>query len=179
MERIFYGRLILEAATAGFYFVKGGLIQQLIHELKYKGNKEIGFYLGKLLGDKMLMSGRFDQIDYLLPLPLFADREFKRGYNQSEVICNGLSEAMNIPVLNGNLVRVHATETQTKKHRAERWENVADSFILRDPNALRHKHILLVDDVITTGASLEACAQSILKNADTKLSLATLALATK
>ena len=179
IERIFYGRVSLVSAHSEFYFTKGELIQHLIHGLKYKGNKDIGVFLGKMIGDKMFLSGRFPSIDYLIPLPMFADKEFKRGYNQATVICNGISEAMNIPVLNGNVIRSYATETQTKKHRAERWDNVAESFKINDPSALQDKHLLLVDDVITTGATLEACAQVILSSANTRISIVTLATATK
>ncbi|MEJ7609789.1 MAG: ComF family protein [Ferruginibacter sp.] len=179
IERIFYGRLPVETATSGFYFVKGGLIQHLVHGLKYKGDKEIGIFLGTLMGNRLFESRRFETVDYLIPLPLFADKEFKRGFNQAEVICDGLSSAMNIPVLPGNVIRSHFTETQTKKHRAERWENVSGSFKVTDPGALQNKHILLVDDVITTGATLEACACAISEAGDVRVSLATLATATK
>lgn len=131
-----------------------------------------------MMGAKMFESGRFTNIDYLIPLPLFADKEFKRGFNQAEVICNGMSETMNIPVLTKNVIRKHATETQTKKHRAERWENVSASFMVTDANVLKNKHILLVDDVITTGATLEACAQ-VIKKAGALISMATLVTASK
>ena len=176
-ERIFHGRLPIVAAHSGFYFSKGELMQHLIHEFKYKGNKEIGIYLSKMMGTKMLESGRFSNMDYLIPLPLFAEKEFKRGFNQAEIICNGISEAMNVPVLTKNVIRGRHTETQTRKHRAERWENVSGSFIIKDAEVLQNKHILLVDDVVTTGATLEACAQIINKVSGIKLSIATLVTA--
>ena len=179
IERIFYGRLEVSAATSGFYFVKGGLIQHLVHGLKYKGDKETGLFLSRLIGNRIFESKRFENPDYLIPLPLFAEKEFKRGFNQAEVICNGLSSSMNIPVLSGNVVRIHSTETQTKKHRTERWENVSDSFKVNDPGILENKHIVLVDDVITTGATLEACGQAISAAADVRISIVTLAAATK
>ena len=177
-ERIFHGRLPVVAAHSGFYFAKGELMQHLIHEFKYKGNKEIGMYLSKITGTKMFESGRFTNIDYLIPLPLYAEKEFKRGFNQAEIICNGMSEAMNIPVLIKNVIRKRATETQTKKHRAERWENVSDSFKVTNTSLLRNKHVLLVDDVITTGATLEACAQ-VMEKAGVQISIATLVTASK
>lgn len=177
VEKIFYGRTTIVSASCGFYFNKGGIVQHLIHELKYKGNKEAGICLGKLMGSRLSSSGRFDDIDYLVPLPLFADREYKRGYNQAELICTGMSETMHVPLLSKNVLRVHATETQTKKHRTERWENVSESFRSSDPVVLQNKHILLVDDVITTGATLEACAQAIAKNGNVRISIAALALA--
>jgi ComF family protein len=178
-EHIFHGRVNVVAAHSEFYFAKGELIQHLIHELKYKGNKEIGIYLSRMMGENMLLSGRFQNIDYLIPLPLFAKKEFKRGYNQAEVICDGLSEVTEIPVLAKNVVRVYFTETQTKKHRTERWENVAESFKVNDPGILQGKHVLLVDDVITTGATLEACAQAMAIIPGLRISIATLTTASK
>ncbi len=179
IERIFYGRLHIEAAHSEFYFNKGELIQHLVHDFKYKGNKAIGIYLSKIMGDKMLESGRFKYIDYLIPLPLFADKEFKRGFNQATIICEGIAEAMNIPVVTKNVNRIRFTETQTRKHRTERWENVSDSFRIEHPTVLENKHILLVDDVITTGATLEACAQKIIEIRGAKISIATLTTASK
>ena len=179
IERMFIGRFPLVAATSGFYFSKGDLIQYLIHELKYKGNKEAGIYLSEIVGINMLQSNRFNKIDYLIPLPLFAEKEYKRGFNQAEVVCRGISNSMNIPVLVKNVVRIRFTETQTKKHRTERWDNVNESFKVTDPSVLKNKHILLVDDVITTGATLDACAQVLNKIDGLQISIATLAIAGK
>ena len=179
IEKIFYGRIPVATAHAGFYFAKGALIQQLIHELKYRGNKDIGPYLGRLMGERMLPGGRFGDIDYLIPLPLAEEKEFRRGFNQAELICTGLSDSMNIPVLRKNITRIRYTETQTKKHRAERWENVSGSFFVTDPGILTGKHIMLVDDVITTGATFEACAAAVSASADTRISIAALAVAGK
>ena len=179
IERMFIGRVPLVAATSGFYFSKGELVQYLIHELKYKGNKEAGIYLSEIMGTKMLESNRFNNIDYLIPLPLFAEKEYKRGFNQAEIVCQGLSTGMNIPTLVKNVVRIRFTETQTKKHRTERWDNVNESFKVTDATVLKNKHILLVDDVITTGATLDACAQVLSKIEGLKISIATLATAGK
>ena len=179
VERVFVGRLPLQAAFSEFYFSKGQLIQHLIHQLKYKNNRTIGHYLGEVIGNAMLQSGRFNNIDYIIPLPMYADKEFKKGYNQAEIICNGIMEATKIPVMTKNVVRSYATETQTKKHRTERWQNVDGSFNILNPEKLANKNILLVDDVITTGATLEACGQLILKIPGTTLSLAALAYASK
>lgn len=179
VEKIFWGRLALTAAMSEFYFTKGTLIQTLIHEFKYKGNINVGMYLGAMMGSSLLSNNRFTQIDALVPLPLFADKEFKRGYNQATILCNGISEVTNIPVLKNNVVRKRFTETQTKKHRTERWENVEGSFEINNPNEISAKHILLVDDVVTTGATLEACGIEILQIENTKLSIATLAFASK
>lgn len=179
VENIFRGRLDLKAASSQFYFSKGHLVQYLIHQLKYKGNKEAGEYMGAVMGKSLLQSERFCNLDYLLPLPLYADKEFKRGYNQAEVICNGMSTAMQVPVHTKNLVRRRYTDTQTKKHRAERWENVAGSFQLLQPEKIQGRNILLVDDVITTGATIEACAGALLHIPSVSISLATLAVAGK
>ncbi|MFT3978830.1 MAG: phosphoribosyltransferase family protein [Ferruginibacter sp.] len=179
VENIFTGRTTVEAASSAFYFSKGHLVQQLIHQLKYKGNKEAGEYLGLLTGKALLASGRFSQVDYLVPLPLYPDKEFRRGYNQAAVICHGISSILHVPVHSNNVIRKRATETQTKKHRTERWENVEGSFLVRHPEQLAGKKILLVDDVITTGATLEACAQVIVAIPGVTLSICTLAVAGK
>jgi ComF family protein len=179
IERIFWGRLPVVAAHSQFYFSKDAVIQRLIHELKYKGNKEIGFYLGRLTANALLNSHRFKNIDIIVPLPLFAEKERKRGYNQAAVIAEGMSAVMNVPVIYNNVTRRRFTQTQTKKHRAERWENVAGSFEVNRPVELKGKNVLLVDDVITTGATLEACGMAILQIANTTLSIATLAHASK
>ncbi len=179
IENIFRGRMHVEAAYSQFYFSKGKLVQHLIHQLKYKANKEIGFYLGQIMGESLISAGRFLNLDYLIPLPLYADKEFKRGYNQATIICNGIHASTQIPTLSNNIIRLRATETQTRKHRSARWQNVDGSFAVTDPAPLIGKNILLVDDVITTGASLEACGQTILQVAGTSLSIAALAHATK
>ena len=179
VEKYFWGRLPLSAGHSEFYFSKEFLIQHLIHQLKYKGDTKIGFYLGEIMGKTLLSSNRFNSIDALIPLPLYPDKEHKRGYNQAAVICNGISSVMNIPVLNSAVVRQHATETQTRKHRTERWENVKGSFTVAKESELKNKHVLLVDDVVTTGATLEACGHVILQVENVKLSIATLAFAAK
>ena len=179
IEKDFWGRIQLTAAYSQFYFSKEFLIQHLIHQLKYRGDTKIGFYLGEIMGKTILNSNRFSSVDALIPLPLYAGKEHKRGYNQATVICNGISSVMNIPVLNGAVIRQHATETQTRKHRTERWENVKSSFKVAKENELTGKHLLLVDDVVTTGATLEACGNVILETGNVKLSIATLAYAAK
>lgn len=179
IEKIFSGRLPARAAHSEFYFAKNELIQHLIHQLKYKNNREIGIYLGEMMGNTLIKSGRFADIDNLIPLPLFAEKQFKRGYNQAEVICNGIFTSSGIPVMANNVSRQRATETQTRKHRAERWENVEGSFFIKDPSTLTDKRLLLVDDVITTGATIEACGREILNVAGTTISIAALAHASK
>ncbi|MEP6951397.1 MAG: phosphoribosyltransferase family protein [Ginsengibacter sp.] len=179
VEKIFWGRIPVAAAMSEFYFSKDSIIQNLIHEFKYRGNRKAGLYLGNLIGTSLLNSNRFAHIDALVPLPLFAQKEFKRGYNQSSILCAGINEITNSPLITRNVTRIVHTETQTKKSRIQRWENVEKSFSVLEPGSLEGKHILLVDDVITTGATLEACGAEILKIEGTTLSIAALAIATK
>lgn len=179
VEKIFWGRLGITAAMSEFYFAKGTLIQKLIHQLKYRGDKEIGLYLGKIMGSSLANNDRFTKIDALVPLPLNAYKEHKRGYNQAAVLCKGMAEILNTPVITSNVIRKRFTDTQTKKHRAQRWENVEGSFEILNNEEFKGKHILLVDDVITTGATLEACGEEILKINGAALSIATLAFAAK
>ena len=177
IEKLFWGRVPLYSAMSEFYFSKGNILQLLVHELKYKGNKEIGSLLGNLVGESLMKSERFPA-DVIIPLPLFARRELKRGYNQAEILCRGIKEVLNISLVTGNVIRRQDTETQTKKGRIQRWENVVNTFVVEKPSALEGKHILLVDDVITTGATLEACSRAIFEIPGVRISIATLACAT-
>ncbi|MEP6927362.1 MAG: ComF family protein [Ginsengibacter sp.] len=179
VEKIFWGRISINAGMSEFYFSKDSIIQNLIHEFKYRGNRKVGLFLGNMIGKSLLSSNRFSKINALVPLPLFSQKEFKRGFNQSAILCEGINEITNIPSITKNVIRIIHTETQTKKGRIQRWENVEKSFSVLEPSALKQKHLLLVDDVITTGATLEACGAEILKVGDAILSIATLAVATK
>ncbi|MGH2649232.1 MAG: ComF family protein [Ginsengibacter sp.] len=179
VEKIFWGRIAIAAGMSEFYFSKASIIQNLIHEFKYRGNRKIGMYLGNIMGKSLLNGNRFKNIDILIPLPLFSQKEYKRGYNQSAILCAGINQITNTPLITKNVTRTIHTETQTKKGRIQRWENVEKSFSVLHPEKLEGKNILLVDDVITTGATLEACGSEILKIKDVQLSIATLAVATK
>jgi len=179
VEKIFYGRLLVENASSYCYFTKNSLIQRLISQIKYKGNKELGYFAGKLMGESLMPNNRFDNIDVIVPLPLFAAREKRRGYNQAAVLCDGISALTGIPVIKNAVLRVSHTETQTHKNRIERWHNMEGRFELQDTEAISNKHILLVDDVITTGATLEACGSTLLKTKNTQLSILTLAYSVK
>lgn len=174
-EMIFRGRLPILSAMSYLYFTKDSLPQRLLHQFKYKGKKEVGAYFGKRIGEALLQSGRFPNVDALVPLPLFAGKEKKRGYNQSAILCNHMAQTMQVPVWHHIIDRSAARETQTHKNRLERWENMRDSFILKNPAAIRYKHLLLVDDVITTGATLEACGRELLRAPGVQLSIATMA----
>lgn len=148
-----------------------------MHQFKYHGNRELGFYLGQLMGLSLSGSNRFIYVDALLPLPLFESRERKRGFNQAAVLCEGISSVMKIPVLKDVIKRKSFTETQTRKGRMERWKNMEGKFIVSSTAPLLNKHVLLVDDVVTTGATLEACGAEILKVDGVRLSIATLCYA--
>jgi ComF family protein len=176
VEKIFWGRLPLVSAAAGYYFKKESLMQQLIHQFKYKGNKDLGLQLGRMLGKYLAQSDRFNA-DALVPLPLFPVKERKRGYNQATVLCEGMAEIMKIPVLKNAVIRPQHTETQTKKGRVERWKNMEGKFVLQNTTVISNKHLLLVDDVITTGATLEACGMELLKGENVRLSVAALCIA--
>ncbi len=178
VEKTFWGRLPLLGATAQFYFTKESLMQHLMHQFKYKNNKDLGLQLGRIMGEQLKRSGRF-KADALLPLPLFPAKERKRGYNQATILCDGMAGAMGIPVLNNVITRPQHTETQTKKGRVERWKNMEGKFILTNPEAIRNKHLLLVDDVVTTGATLEACGNVLLQAENVQLSVAALCIASR
>jgi ComF family protein len=177
ISQLFWGRTEIQQATAYCSFDKGGIMQHFLHHLKYKGSKEIGEKLGMLLGNDLNNCVPYQDIELLIPVPLHPKRERKRGYNQSAEIGRGISDAMNKPLITGNLIRNHYSDTQTNKSRYERWENVKDLFSVRRPLLLEGKHILLIDDVVTTGSTLESCARAILSVPGTRVSIATLAYA--
>jgi ComF family protein len=175
IEKIFWGRIEIHSAAAHLYFTGGSLVQHSLHLLKYKGRKEIGIFYGQQMGESLKQSTRFSDCEIIIPLPLFASREKKRGYNQASLIANGLSQKLKIPVITDAVARIRKTETQTHKSRIQRWKNMESTFEIRDPFKISGKHVLLVDDVVTTGASLEACAQVLLKSPGVKVSIACLA----
>jgi ComF family protein len=177
VSRIFWGRVPLYSAAAYYHFGKGGKVQHLIHQLKYKGHQEIGVYIGKLYGLELLESPLFSGVDFIMPVPLHLSKLRKRGYNQSELFAAGLCNSLPARLDIHSLYRRLASETQTRKSRFSRWENVKEIFALRDEEKLTGKHLLLVDDVITTGATIEACASMLLKIPDVRVSVAALACA--
>lgn len=177
IAKIFWGRVNIYAAAAFYNFGKGGKVQHLVHQLKYKGQKEIGVSLGKLYGFDLKKSEEFATVDTIIPVPLHPKRKRQRGYNQSEFFAQGLSESMKVVTDFKTLFRALESQTQTKRSRFSRWKNVESVFQLKNAKRLEGKHILLVDDVITTGATLEACAHTLLKIPGVRVSVATIAYA--
>ena len=177
VAKIFWGRINIRAAASFYLFNKGGQVQHLIHELKYKGQKNAGVKLGKIYGHELRKNPDFGNADLIIPVPLHAKKLKKRGYNQSACFAEGLAETMQLPMNSGILVRLFESETQTKKSRFTRWKNVEQLFAVKNEQAIAYKHVLLVDDVITTGSTLEACAQALLKVSGVQVSIATIAYA--
>ncbi|RUA06511.1 MAG: ComF family protein [Flavobacteriia bacterium] len=175
MERSFTGRSRILAATALLYFYKKGSVQTLIHELKYRGHQEIGTFLGKWLGEEIRSSKRFKVPEMIVPVPLHPKKLKKRTYNQVAEFGKSLSETLNIPFVESVLKRNIYTETQTYKHRIDRFQNTKNIFEVNDLRTCQGKHILLIDDVQTTGATLEACCNELQKIPGIKISIATMA----
>lgn len=163
VAQLFWGRCQIEKAAAFSYYNKGTRIRNLIHNLKYKGVKEIGYELGRIYGLSLDKSGFMEGIDLIIPVPLHPDKERKRGFNQSEIISIGIAEVTKLPLDIKSLKRNIGSGTQTKRSRYERWTNVEGIFKITDATAIAGKHILLVDDVITTGSTIESCAAELLK----------------
>ena len=177
LAQMFYGQMPFNAVTAEFFFSKTGKVQHLIHGLKYHHCRENGIFLGQEIGKSLLKAPIFQGIDYIVPIPLHPKKEKIRGYNQSHVIAEGISEIMNIPIADKCLVRSIFTDTQTKKSREERWQNVKDIFNIENPELLENKHVLLVDDVLTTGATLMSAGKALFQVKGIKISVATVACA--
>ncbi|HMQ49022.1 MAG TPA: ComF family protein [Saprospiraceae bacterium] len=173
----FWGRVPLHAGAALYYFSKGGRTQQLVHALKYEGKKQVGSKLGHIYGQQLKETPLFHDVNLILPVPLHPQKERQRGYNQSALFAEGLSQSMQIPWSGKHLLRTAYTQTQTQKTRMERFANVEQAFQVPRPADLEGKHLLLVDDVMTTGATLEACALRLLEVPSVRLSMATIAIA--
>jgi len=178
VERLFYGRYQPAAVTSFLYFTKAGIVQQALHNLKYNGAKEVGLYLGTRFGEELKASERFATIDAVVPVPLHWKKQRLRGYNQSDLIAQGIAQGLGTSLRRDLLRRGLDTTTQTKKGRLERWENVAEAFLPSDQR-LPGRKLLLVDDVLTTGATLEACARALEKVCGQPVYMATLACAVR
>lgn len=172
-----WGRTRLDAAASLYYFRKKSPVQWALHHLKYGNQPEIGRRLGRLLGQKLYPMPLFQDVDCIVPVPLHPLKERQRGYNQSMAFALGLAEALHAPVLGNALVRNQFSASQTRKHRDERFQNVGEVFSAAQPQRLKGQHVLLVDDVLTTGATIEMCGNLIERAGGRKLSVATIAVA--
>lgn len=176
LTEIFWGRVPIETGAPLFFFHKGGKVQHLIHRFKYKGFREIGHFLGVLHGNDLRESPYYQGLHMVIPVPLHPAKLRKRGFNQSEIFAGGLAESLHIPMVTDGLLRIIPTSTQTRKTRFRRWENVESVFHIPDPSVFKNKNILLVDDVVTTGSTLEACTQRLLQIEGARVWLATIAI---
>jgi ComF family protein len=161
VEKLFWGRAEIPFAASTFYYIDNTPLQQIIHHIKYRQEKELGIHMGEIMG--IHGSGLFTAFttDLCIPMPLHPRKEYKRGYNQASLLCEGIFRQTGIPYSERALVRNENTRTQTKKSRTERWENVAAAFDISDASIIKGKHVVVVDDVITTGASTEACVNTL------------------
>jgi ComF family protein len=175
VEKSFYGRLHLQAAGSSFYFTKDSIMQYLLSELKYKQNISVGYYLGRLMGYQLKLSERFASIDLLIPMPLHPKKQKHRGYNQATILCKGIQSVWNKPIVDHAIIRKVFSNSQTLQNRIHRWENMEGIFVLKNRTEISHKHLLLVDDVTTTGATLEALGSVLEAEIGVKLSIATAA----
>lgn len=173
---MFWGRLNIEFGFSAYYFRKREMIQQLMHEIKYRNNKDLAIILGKEVGKLLNHSRLSATVDYIIPVPLHHHKLLQRGYNQSELIGKGISETTGIPYATEVLKKERFTASQTRKTRYERWENVEESFVVNNIS-MDNAHFLIVDDVLTTGATIEACGHALLSILGAKVSVVTLALA--
>lgn len=176
VERRLRGRVPVQHATALLVFHRKNSTQTILHQIKYSSNQKLAHIMGRQLGLHIARSGQFDDVDIIVPVPLHRRKERQRGYNQSLLLCRGLAQTFERPIADGILVRTRHTESQTHKNRIERLENMKGVFAVTDPKALQGKHILLVDDVITTGATTEACWAALSSVDGLRVSIAALAV---
>ena len=177
MAKLFWGQIQIEKATALFYYEPHAETANILYELKYKNHPEIGEVMGRMMARELQKNGLFDDIDAIVPVPLARKREHERGYNQSLMLAKGVSEVTGLPIYNKVVRRTKFVGSQTHRGRWERNENVADVFELMDGESIRGKHLLLIDDVVTTGATIIACAQEMQKASDVKISVLALGFA--
>lgn len=177
VKKVLYGRVKIEHATALFRFEKKGLVQQLIHGLKYKNYENIGFILGNWLGNELREIDDYNSIDIVIPVPLHKKKLKKRGYNQVAKFGQQISRALNTEYRDDVLVKITNNKSQSKKGRLARWINSEELFAIKNIESIENKHILLVDDIITTGATLEACSNVLNQAKNVKISIATMAIA--
>jgi len=171
----FAGRIPVVSATALLRFDGSGRVQRILHRLKYRGDTGVGHELGLMLGEQLTRSASFQGVDAVLAVPLHPAKERSRGYNQSQVIAEGIRAAWPLTDVRGSVRRVVRTNSQTRMDREQRWSNVSDAFLVRRPEAVRDRHVLLVDDVITTGATIGSLARTLTSLPGTTVSVVALA----
>ena len=176
MKNIFYGRVPLKNATALLQFQKKGITQQLLHNLKYRGQENISYFFGKWLGRELANHPEFRSVDMVIPVPLHRLKLKKRGYNQVTGFGKEIATAIGVPFEEDVLTKVSKTRSQVFKERFKRYGG-EEIFTLASPQSISQKHVLLVDDIVTTGATLENCAEQLLKSENVTLSVATIAIA--
>jgi ComF family protein len=177
IDKRFWGRVQLKRTYSHFYYKKGAAIQQVLFNLKYKNDSAIGEYFGREIGKSIMSIDDFKTADAIIPVPLHYKKEFIRGYNQSEALAKGLSDSINVPVKSNYTKRTKHSETQTKKSRFQRWDNVSSIFAIHK-SMKGLKHIIIIDDVVTTGSTMEALIRSIKDVSPTiEVSVVTLAIA--
>ncbi|MGB0916044.1 MAG: ComF family protein [Flavobacteriales bacterium] len=177
IEKLFWGKLEVSSACAFLHFEKDNVVQRLMHRFKYQGKSEIGTELGRLFASTLIDKNWFTDVDVIMPIPLHSSKEQRRGYNQSAYIATGMGEVFDVAVRNNGLTRTVASESQTRKSRFDRTENVESVFQVDNPNYIKGKNVLLVDDVVTTGATLEAAGLELKKAGIGRLYIATIAVA--
>jgi ComF family protein len=176
VKKVFFGRVKVENATALLHFSKKGMVQQLIHNLKYRGHEAVGLFLGEWLGAELAQIQAYKSVDMVIPVPLHKAKQRKRGYNQVSKFGKAIATALEIDYREDILVKVSNTQTQVFKNRLTRWSDANAVFDVVNPEELHNKHILLVDDIITTGATIEKCAEVLNKAKNIRLSVATMAI---
>ena len=161
LERLFWGRTEIEKGASLFYFQKGEVVQEMMHGLKYHSKAFIGLALGKFCGNVLLQSRFLEGIDFMIPIPIHPSKKRKRGYNQCSLIAEGIHSVTKLPVQEKILIKKKSTRSQTEKSREDRLNNLKNSFEIRNANHLNDKHVLLVDDIITTGSTIETAAEQL------------------
>ena len=172
IEKIFWGRVTIQHAGALLFFTKDSLVQTLITQLKYQHNKKVGILLGRLMGEAIAAEEKFEQIDLIIPIPIQNSKINSRGYNQSQIIALGMQQVWNRPIVHDVLIKKSWSNSQTKKNRKARLQQVPDLFLIQYPDSIKGKHVLIVDDVLTTGATLEAAITSLMAGSPASISVA-------
>ena len=172
IEKIFWGRVTIQHAGALLFFTKDSLVQTLIMQLKYQHNKKVGVLFGRLMGEAIAAEEKFNQVDFMIPIPIQHSKINSRGYNQSQVIAKGIQQVWNRPIVEDILIKRTWSNSQTKKNRKARLQQVPDLFLIQNQNDIKGKHLLLVDDVLTTGATLEAAITTLMNGSPASISIA-------